>query len=213
MATKFFATSAADTFTNPSHTVNLFYAGGTVAFEADGGAVQVSNVGPDSDDPYNGFVEGFAANDPRSTLLDFISAHGEGDYFFEIFDDNSVDYSFSTAAVSIDLTRTTQHGGFAEGDHLVDIFEVTGSIHNDVIRGSSTSDYPPDRTFTDSTGVVTFLVTLNKPFENVLNGGDGSDLLEGRGGADTLNGGSGFDFASYESSPSGVTVRLAGVGT
>jgi Ca2+-binding RTX toxin-like protein len=56
-------------------------------------------------------------------------------------------------------------------------------------------------------------VIINNPGENVLNGGNGNDLLEGRGGADTLNGGSGFDFASYESSPSSVSVRLQGVGT
>ena len=41
-----------------------------------------------------------------------------------------------------------------------------------------------------------------------LNGLDGSDILNGRGGGDTLIGGSGEDFASYEDSPAGVTVRL-----
>jgi Ca2+-binding RTX toxin-like protein len=132
------------------------------------------------------------------------------DYYFEVFDDNSVDYSRSTAPVSIDLTQATQHGGFAEGDSLGDIFEVTGSPYDDVIRGLNTSDYPPDTTRTID-GTRTIFFTINKPGENVLNGGNGNDLLEGRSGADTLNGGAGFDYASYESSPARVTVRLAGV--
>src|SRR5205823_2987653 len=53
--------------------------------------------------------------------------------------------------------------------------------------------------------------------EDVLVGGGGSDVLEGRSGADVLVGGSftsdiDFDYASYESSPAAVTVRLKGVG-
>jgi Ca2+-binding RTX toxin-like protein len=64
----------------------------------------------------------------------------------------------------------------------------------------------------------TFPELFNDPGDNVLVGGGGSDVLEGRGGADVLIGGSfnddsAFDFASYESSPAAVTVRLAGVGT
>jgi Ca2+-binding RTX toxin-like protein len=55
--------------------------------------------------------------------------------------------------------------------------------------------------------------TLHNPGNNVLNGGGGDDVLEGRGGADVLNGGPGFNYASYESSPAAVTVRLAGFGS
>ena len=68
------------------------------------------------------------------------------------FADNSVDYSFSNAAVSVDLAanfpgqvlgviEATPSGGFAQFDELVDIFEVTGSAFNDVIRGSNASTY------------------------------------------------------------------------
>jgi Ca2+-binding RTX toxin-like protein len=86
-----------------------------------------------------------------------------------------------------------------------------------VIRGSNTSDYPPDAVnLVDNR--LEFTTTLRNPGENILVGGNGSDVLEGRGGADILIGGSvssdfGFDFASYESSPSAVTVRLRGVGS
>jgi Ca2+-binding RTX toxin-like protein len=217
MATRFFATANADTFANPSHSVTFTWDGlGSVAFESDGGAVFLTEGGfPNPNEPYNGFEEGDQGDIPQhgNEILNFISSHPTGRIFhFEVFDDNSVDYTSSTAPVSIDLTKGTQHGGFAEGDSLGDIFEVTGSRHDDVIRGSNTSDYPPD-TSRIIDGQRNFFFTINKPGENVLNGGDGNDLLEGRGGADALNGGFGFDLASYESSPAAVTVRLQGAGS
>src|SRR5262245_15300810 len=77
---------------------------------------------------------------------------------------------------------------------------IDGSSFDDVIRGVDVLNNPE--------GILT---VFNNPGVNIFNGGGGNDLLEGRGGADTLNGQSGFDLASYESSPAGVTVRLAGV--
>jgi Ca2+-binding RTX toxin-like protein len=91
------------------------------------------------------------------------------------------DYSGSLD-VDIDLTRATQIGGHAQGDVLISIEEVDGSAFGDRLRGNGGANY--------------------------LFGAGGNDLLEGRGGADTLNGGAGIDTASYESSTSGVTVRL-----
>src|SRR5262245_29963072 len=114
MGTKFLAKASAETFANPSHTVNLSYAGGAVAFEFDGGGVIDHAAAVDPNDPYNGFVEGRRGDEPTNVMFDFIASHGPGSYFFEVFDDNSVDYSLSLAPVSVDLTRTTQHGGFAE---------------------------------------------------------------------------------------------------
>jgi hypothetical protein len=89
----------------------------------------------DPTDPYSGFVEGLRGGEPTNVMFDFISSHGQGAYYFEVFDENPVDYSLSLAPVSIDLTRTTQHGGFAEGDSLGDIFEVAGSAFDDVLEG------------------------------------------------------------------------------
>ena len=60
---------------------------------------------------------------------------------------------------------------------------VLGSTADDILRGSDRSDD--------------------------LRGGAGNDILEGGGDADWLDGGSCRDTASYESSTSGVTVRLA----
>lgn len=109
MATKFFATANADTFTNPSHSV--FW------HNSDFGLILNEGPYPDADEPYNGIVEGLSSGniDPVNFMHDFINSHGFANYYFEVFDDNSVDYSFSTAPVSIDLTQATQHGGFAEG--------------------------------------------------------------------------------------------------
>src|SRR5207244_11640767 len=149
---------------------------------------------PDPNERVNGFYEGPSETieDPLDSMEAIMVSHGYGKYYFEVFDDNSVDYSLSNAAVSIDLTKATQHGGFAEGDALHDIFEVTGSFFDDVIRGSNI-------TLKDSVLTVDSSGNINAPYayftffdsgNNVLIGGVGSDVLEGRGGADLLMGGS-----------------------
>jgi Ca2+-binding RTX toxin-like protein len=169
----------------------------------------------------------FIATSAPNTFKNTFTVDQELDTQFNPFDittfaDNSVDYSFSNAAISVDLAanfpgqvlgviEATPSGGFAQFDQLVDIYEVTGSGFDDIIRGSNASTYlNSTKVFPDSN---TLNVLINNPGDNVLNGGAGNDILEGRGGADTLNGGSGFDFASYESSPGAVTVRLPGVGS
>src|SRR5437868_7973487 len=40
-------------------------------------------------------------------------------------------------AVDVDLQRATQHGGFAEGDILINIEDVGGSGKDDIIKGDS----------------------------------------------------------------------------
>ena len=62
--------------------------------------------------------------------------------FNEVFDNITVDYSHSTAGVRIDLAAPTQHGGFAEGDTLVNVYSIIGSSFNDVIRGSDEDQFP-----------------------------------------------------------------------
>ena len=113
-----------------------------------------------------------------------------------------------------------QHGGFAEGDVLEEISEVIGSIFDDVIRGKDLiGDSPVQFVLNGVNHPAVAEYFINDPGIETLVGGLGSDVLEGRGGADRLVGGSltgndfNTDFASYESSPSAVTVRLAGVGS
>jgi Ca2+-binding RTX toxin-like protein len=229
------ATAAAETITNAHHTVQLFYFGGPVAFSSDEVQGVVPDLGGNFDvnDPYNQFVEVFdGVFDPNqrpeiNTMFSIISSGGQPpighalSYYFEVFADTPADYSLSNASVFIDLTRTTQHGGFAEGDTLINVSEVIGSPFNDIIRGASVSDFPADSIPTFINGINTQSnqhFTINNPGDNLLIGGNGSDVLEGRGGADILMGGSfsgdfDLDFASYESSPAAVTVRLAGIGS
>jgi Ca2+-binding RTX toxin-like protein len=95
-------------------------------------------------------------------------------------------YEDSGAAVDVDLQRTTQIGGDAQGDRLTSIANITGSNLSDKLRG------------TDSA--------------NVLKGNAGNDTIEGRGGADTIEGGGGNDTASYESSTGRVIVDLRSTG-
>lgn len=188
MGSTFTAHASTELFANPSHSVALSYftTFGIFGFETH------FDFGFNGHDlPRDG--------DPIGAMEDFAVANGEALYFFQVFAGNAVDYSASTAPVFIDLERSTQHGGFAEGDTLT-FFDAQGNLSeamagidgsgfDDVIRGVDPLQNPAGISF-----------IFNNPGQNTFNGGGGNDLLEGRGGADTLNGQSGFDLASYESS-------------
>lgn len=88
---------------------------------------------------------------------------------------DTADYSMSDAGVTIDLSKTsnampvpTGKGGHAEGDELVGIEHLTGSMYNDMLTGTD--------------GMM-----------NTLKGMDGNDMLSGKGGMDDLQGGKGDD--------------------
>jgi Ca2+-binding RTX toxin-like protein len=212
MGTIFVATATAETFVDFGHVDEVVYEGGPFVIEKPSlffnGAVW---LGSDA----NFIADSFFFDQ----MLFFIEFFGEGQYDFIVPDNNEVDYSLSNAAVQINMNAVTSvgHGGFAEGDVLVEIFEVIGSPFNDVIRGS---DIIPDSAPFVVNGVNTPFENsffINNPGDNVLVGGGGSDVLEGRSGADVLVGGTftgdfDFDYASYESSPAAVTVRLRGIG-
>ncbi len=77
-------------------------------------------------------------------------------------------YVTSWAGVDVDLERSVQRRGDAEGDVLQSIENVQGSGSNDVLHGDSN--------------------------QNVLDGTAGNDSIDGRGGADDITGGSGDDW-------------------
>jgi Ca2+-binding RTX toxin-like protein len=97
---------------------------------------------------------------------------------------DTVSYSTSTAAVTVNLNLNFQDGslGDARGDYLTGIENVIGSSFADSLTG-------------DKGG-------------NRLFGGDGSDFLTGGLGSDYLSGGIGIDCASYASTSTGVIVSL-----
>ncbi len=97
-------------------------------------------------------------------------------------DHDTASYANSFAPVDVDLERSVQHGGDAEGDTISGVENIDGSTRDDFLRGDDKA--------------------------NVIFGNRGADVLEGRGGADTLEGGTGLDTAAYDSSSSRVVVDL-----
>src|SRR4029079_8281351 len=92
-------------------------------------------------------------------------------------------YVSSNAGVQVSLTTHAGSGGHAQGDLLIGIENLTGSLFADVLTGDDGA--------------------------NTLDGSYGDDAFYGEGGADTLIGGAGTDTASYVSSNAGVQVSLA----
>ncbi|MBN8542831.1 MAG: hypothetical protein J0M34_01035 [Alphaproteobacteria bacterium] len=78
---------------------------------------------------------------------------------------DTVSYTDSSAAVTVNLTSGIHSDGYAQGDTLLNVENVTGSIWNDSITGSASN--------------------------NLLDGGSGNDTLNGALGTDTLTGGAG----------------------
>ncbi|MGO4126825.1 hypothetical protein AB4Z01_20655 [Inquilinus sp. YAF38] len=97
-------------------------------------------------------------------------------------------YTDSTAAVTIDLSLGTGHGGYAEGDTLSGIEIVFGSAFDDTLIGD---------------GAANFLCGLGG--DDRLVGGAGADFLFGY---NITVGDTGIDTADYSTSAAGVTVDL-----
>ena len=103
---------------------------------------------------------------------------------------DTVDYSGSTAGVVVNLNQTTQHGGWAEGDQLTNIENVTGSAHDDVLLAKTTGSVINAGDGKDSIGLGLG--------NDVVNAGAGNDSVFGTlGGTDVVTGASGrqtYDF-------------------
>ena len=89
---------------------------------------------------------------------DVITGVGSRDYIDGGTGTDTISYHWSGAAVDVDLLRSAQRSGDANGDVLVNIENVTGSGGRDLIAGDNAA--------------------------NVLNGLGGQDTLTGRGGSD-----------------------------
>jgi Ca2+-binding RTX toxin-like protein len=109
-------------------------------------------------------------------------------------------YGDSTVGVAINLATGRGFGGSAEGDTLISIENVFGSLHNDTLIGDDASNELYGLSGTD--------VLKGGGGADGLAGDTGDDILKGGGGADYLEGGEGFDTASYNDSPEGVFVSL-----
>jgi Ca2+-binding RTX toxin-like protein len=111
-------------------------------------------------------------------------------------------YADSDAGVAVSLVNGLGYGGYAEGDELHNIENLTGSWYDDTLIGN------------DGNNVLAGLggndTLKGGGGADTLYGGSGDDTLKGGGGADELNGGSGIDTASYYDSGAGVFVWLGG---
>jgi Ca2+-binding RTX toxin-like protein len=96
---------------------------------------------------------------------------------------DTADYSASNAGVKVNLATGIGQGGFAQGDKLISVENLIGSVFADTLIGDANA--------------------------NVLNGGKGDDTIIGGAGADSLIGGEGSDTADYSTSESFVNVNLA----
>ncbi|MES2907340.1 MAG: hypothetical protein V4691_10045, partial [Pseudomonadota bacterium] len=65
-----------------------------------------------------------------------------------------------------------------------------------------------DATYIDSATNLPVIVLASNPTGNIIDGGDGNDLLYAGAGADDVTGGNGVDTLNYSRSQSGVTVGL-----
>ena len=77
-------------------------------------------------------------------------------------------YDDSSVGVTVDLSLTTQVGGIADGDTLVNIENLAGSAYNDTLRGDGASN-----------------AIVGLAGDDTLDGGAGADSLHGQGGYDT----------------------------
>jgi Ca2+-binding RTX toxin-like protein len=105
---------------------------------------------------------------------------------------DTVDYSGSPTGVNVNLNYVDQYGGWAQGDKLYNIQNVTGSSHDDILTAKETgsSIYAGDGK--DS-------IVLGALGNDTVDAGKGDDWISGTlGGTDVVTGGAGkdtFDFA------------------
>ncbi|MGD9783747.1 MAG: hypothetical protein AB7E80_04900 [Hyphomicrobiaceae bacterium] len=117
---------------------------------------------------------------------------------------DTADYSASPSAVGVDLETGAGRGGFAHGDRLVSIENVTGSGFDDRLYGDWQGNVIEGGAGNDS--------LAGRDGNDFLYGGGNDDVLDGGAGGDLLDGGRGVDTATYANAGSGVVADLAGTG-
>ena len=127
---------------------------------------------------------------------------------------DTASYQQSAAGVKVSLLAGIGQGGAAEGDTLVNIENLLGSNHSDILIGDRNDNQLDGGNGADKLQGKQGDDTLNGGSgDDTLLGGNGADTLEGGLGGDTIKGGRGRDTASYQESTEGVRVNLAtGIG-
>jgi Ca2+-binding RTX toxin-like protein len=133
---------------------------------------------------------------------------------------DTVNYSRSTAGVSVNLNVVIQAGGFAQGDRLTNIENVTGSEHKDTLIGNAAANVLVGLDGNDTLAGNGGHDRLDGGLgDDILDGGDGNDTLLGGLGNDTLiagagnnvlDGSKGIDTVDYSAHGSGLWIGLGG---
>jgi Ca2+-binding RTX toxin-like protein len=131
---------------------------------------------------------------------DWLYGHSGADHLNGGSGINWAMYVISPAGVFVTLETGNGYYGHAAGDTLVNIQNVSGSVHGDTLIGNNGSNELTGREGDD--------VIKGGGGADTLRGNEDNDLLEGGAGADDLHGGYGSDTAQYGGSTAGVTVSL-----
>jgi Ca2+-binding RTX toxin-like protein len=127
---------------------------------------------------------------------------------------DSIDFSSSTAGVSVNLFSGLGTGGSAQGDTYTTIENVTGSAFNDTLTGNNDINRIEGRNGDDTLdgmGSDDFIFG-GEGSDTIIGGGGGDQMWGGAGaGADQFTGGNGagVDFARYDDANYGdLSLRL-----
>lgn len=168
---------------------NISIARGAVIENAFGGAGNDTIIGNSS----SNVLQGNAGNDSLTggDGEDLLVGGAGGDVLNGGNGFDSVDYSYLSSGLTIDLNQPSNSTGDAAGDTFSEIERVFGSTGDDTIRGSSAD-----------------LTIFGLAGNDSLIGGSGYNTLIGGAGADFMDGGGGYDTVEYSYAPSGLTLDL-----
>ena len=151
-------------------------------------------------------LEGRGGNDALfgGAGKDFLLGGVGGDVMNGGAETDGTSYLTSFGAVHIDLLFNGATGGDADGDQLIDMEDVQGTMFDDVLFGNNSANRL-DGWYGNDT-------LEGRGGTDILEGGEGDDVVyaaetTGAGG-DLLSGGGGIDLLSYLGKSSGVTVNL-----
>jgi Ca2+-binding RTX toxin-like protein len=146
---------------------------------------------------FNDLLNGTSGADQIFGLAgtDFIKGGGGADAIDGGGGADTVKYGDSTVGVQVNLLLGFGRFGTAEGDGYVNVENVTGSNHDDVLTGNGGVNELQGGAGDDSINGGGDDDRLSGGIGNdTLNGGLGADRMEGGTGDDTLNGGLGDDW-------------------
>ncbi|MEL6531968.1 MAG: M10 family metallopeptidase C-terminal domain-containing protein [Pseudomonadota bacterium] len=180
-------------------TGNLVIARGTVIEDARAGSGDDTVTGNDADNTLTGNAgaDTLSGGAGADLLIGGLGADdldgGEGQ--------DIAGYGAAAGGLIVDLAFANLNTGEAAGDSYSEIEGLSGSSHNDDMRGD-------DRANLLSGGLGDDFL-FGRDGDDTLDGGDGADILIGGAGADALIGGDGIDRAAYWTADAGVTADLA----